>query len=296
MTEYYEIVRKLDLLDSRLWVRPFVNAYYYDDEIDGVGMLRNVDAHTSTVDEIAEEVETRPIRVEKGVVELEGKKRKCVAFKREFLFGHFCVITENDKNVIARYRNWNESRTLSDLVALSREQARYVLELERLRRKKWKAVPMYVISPPALDWILDKPPLVNLWVLDPKTKYLRNYYRHQDEVVKNTKIEFKSVDGLVKEADTSQEPVNVLNPNDLWSGYEHLAYFVQCKHQLKDKTRGRLVTLRNVDDLDTDKIGHVSVMGWMRSSGVTVIRPTEIRDTQKEEGTKRKQTWKREER
>ena len=289
MTEYYEIVRRVD---SPLWVRPFVNAYYHDDAF-GVSVLKNVDERTRTEDEIAEEVETRPLLVEMGFVEIEGKRHACIAFKREFLFGHFCVITENKKNVVARYRDWNESRTLKDLVALSKEQVKYVLELERLRREKWKAVPMYVISPSALNWILDKPPLVNLWVLDPKTKYLRNYYRNQDEVVTNTKIELKSVDGLVKEADTSQEPVNILNRERLPHGYEHLDYFVQCKHQLNDKKRGRLVTLRTVDDLGTNKIPHVSFMGWMTSRGVTVIKSTENQAVREEESARRKRTWKR---
>lgn len=289
MTKYYEIVRRLD---SPLWVRPFVNAYYHDDAF-GVGVLKNVDERTRTEDEIAEEVETRPVRVEMGFVEIEGKKRACIAFKREFLFGHFCVITENDKSVIARYRDWNESRTLKDLVALSKEQVTYVLELERLRREKWKAVPMYVISPSALYGILAKPPLVNLWVLDPQTKYLRNYYRHYDEVVKDAKIKLNDVKWLMKEADTSQEPVNILNRESLPHGSRNLAYFVQCKHQLNDKRHGRLVTLRNVDDLDTDKIPHVSFMGWMTSRGVTVIKSTENQAVQIEESARRKQTWKR---
>ena len=68
MTKYFEIIRKLNVSNANeLWVRPFVNAYYYKKE-NGVGLYKNV--VKNTVYENADEVETRDLDVETGLVTL----------------------------------------------------------------------------------------------------------------------------------------------------------------------------------------------------------------------------------
>ena len=49
---------------------------------------------------------------------------------------------------------------------------------------------------------LDRPPLVNLWVLDKKTMRLTNYYKTYDEDVIKKSIKFSSVAEFAEEADT----------------------------------------------------------------------------------------------
>jgi hypothetical protein len=129
---------------------------------------------------------------------------------------------------------------------------------------------------------LDRPPLVNLWVLDKKTMRLTNYYRKYDEDVLKKSIKFSSVAEFAEEADTSQEPVRILNPEALSSMGQNLQYFVQCVHQLKelkDKKKRRLVTLRN-----TDEPRYGNVMGWMNElSKRTKSRYNKIRESRKKE-------------
>jgi hypothetical protein len=60
---------------------------------------------------------------------------------------------------------------------------------------------MYVIRKSGLRE-LDRPPLVNLWVLDKKTMRLTNYYRKYDEDVLEKSIKFSSVAEFAEEADT----------------------------------------------------------------------------------------------
>ena len=68
MTKYFEIIRKLNVSNANeLWVRPFVNAYYYKEEA-GVGLYKNV--VQGTVYETADEVETRDLDVETRLVTL----------------------------------------------------------------------------------------------------------------------------------------------------------------------------------------------------------------------------------
>jgi len=95
---------------------------------------------------------------------------------------------------------------------------------------------MYVIRKSGLSE-LHRPPLVNLWVLNKKTMRLTNYYKKYDEDVRHKSIEFSRVAEFAEEADTSQEPVNILNRDALPSMGQNLnlQYFVQCVHQLKDK-------------------------------------------------------------
>ena len=156
---------------------------------------------------------------------------------------------------------------------------------------------------------LDRPPLVNLWVLDKKTMRLTNYYKKYDEDVLTTSIKFSSVAEFAEEADTSQEPVRILNPEALSSMGQNLQYFVQCVHQLKDDQKRRLVTLRN-----TDEPRYGNVMGWMNERSkrtksrynkiresrkkketeeikVTVLKPEEVTRVQKLERQNRKPTW-----
>jgi hypothetical protein len=126
---------------------------------------------------------------------------------------------------------------------------------------------------------LDRPPLVNLWVLDKKTMRLTNYYRKYDEDVLKKSIKFSSVAEFAEEADTSQEPVRILNPEALSSMGQNLQYFVQCVHQLKDDQKRRLVTLRN-----TDEPRYGNVMGWMNElSKRTKSRYNKIRESRKKE-------------
>lgn len=93
---------------------------------------------------------------------------------------------------------------------------------------------MYVIRKSGLSE-LPRPPLVNLWFLDKKRMRLINYYRKYDEDVLNKSIKFSSVAQFAEEADTSQEPVNILNREALPDMGRNLQYFVQCVHQLKDR-------------------------------------------------------------
>ena len=168
---------------------------------------------------------------------------------------------------------------------------------------------MYVIRKSGLSE-LDRPPLVNLWVLDKKTMRLTNYYKKYDEDVQKKSIKFSSVAEFAEEADTSHEPVSILNPDALPSISRNLQYFVQCVHQLKDAQNRRLVTLRN-----TDEPRYGNVMGWMnkqRSKStksrynksresrkkeeieeikVTVLKPEEVTRVQKLEMQNRKPTW-----
>jgi hypothetical protein len=68
MIKYFEIIRKLNVSNANeLWVRPFVNAYYYKKEA-GVGLYKNV--VKNTVYENADEVETRDLDVETRLVTL----------------------------------------------------------------------------------------------------------------------------------------------------------------------------------------------------------------------------------
>ena len=241
MTKYFEIIRKLNASNANeLWVRPFVNAYYYKKE-NGVGLYKNV--VKGTVYENADEVETRDLDVETRLVTLhpETKPVVCTAFKLSFVFGHFHVITAHGERMIARYTSFGKNRTL---VALNEEDREQLLAIERSRRQKWAANPMYVIRKSGLSK-LHRPPLVNLWVLDKKRMRLINYYRKYDEDVLNKSIKFSSVAQFAEEADTSQEPVNILNRESLPDIGRNLQYFVQCVHQLKDRKKRRLVTLSN---------------------------------------------------
>lgn len=275
MTKYFEIIRKLNVSNANeLWVRPFVNAYYYTKEA-GVGLYKNV--VKDTVYENADEVETRDLDVETRLVTLrpETKPVECTAFKLSFVFGHFHVITAHGERVIARYTSFGKNRTL---VALSEEDRDQLLAIERSRRQQWAASPMYVIRKSGLSE-LDRPPLVNLWVLDKKTMRLTNYYRKYDEDVLKKSIKFSSVAEFAEEADTSQEPVRILNPEALSSMGQNLQYFVQCVHQLKDDQKRRLVTLRN-----TDEPRYGNVMGWMNElSKRTKSRYNKIRESRKKE-------------
>jgi hypothetical protein len=156
---------------------------------------------------------------------------------------------------------------------------------------------------------LHRPPLVNLWVLDKKTMHLTNYYKKYDEDVRNKSIKFSSVAEFAEEADTSQEPVNILNREALPSMCQNLQYFVQCVHQLKDEDERRLVTLSN-----TDEPSYGNVMGWMNERSkrtksrynkiresrkkeeieeieVTVLKPEEVARVQELERQNRKPTW-----
>jgi hypothetical protein len=73
MTEYFEIIRKLNVSNANeLWVRPFVNAYYYVEEA-GVGLYKNV--AKDTVYENADEVETRDLDVETRLVTLRPETK-----------------------------------------------------------------------------------------------------------------------------------------------------------------------------------------------------------------------------
>jgi hypothetical protein len=185
------------------------------------------------------------------------------------------VITEHGERVIARYTSFGKNRTL---VALNEEDRGQLLAIARSRRQQWAANPMYVIRKSGLSE-LHRPPLVNLWVLDKKTMCLTNYYKKYDEDVRTTSIKFSSVAEFAEEADTSQEPVNILNPEALPSISQNLQYFVQCVHQLKDKENRRLVTLRN-----TDEPSYGNVMGWMNElSKRTKSRYNKIRESRKKE-------------
>jgi hypothetical protein len=215
------------------------------------------------------------------------------------------VITEHGKRVIARYTSFGKNRTL---VALNDEDREQLLAIARSRREKWAANPMYVIRKSGLRE-LHRPPLVNLWVLDKKTMRLTNYYKKYDEDVLEKSIKFSSVAEFAEEADTSQEPVNILNREALPSMCQNLQYFVQCVHQLKDKKNRRLVTLRN-----TDEPRYGNVMGWMNERSkstksrynkiresrkkeeieeieVTVLKPEEVARVQELERQNRKLTW-----
>jgi hypothetical protein len=79
MTKYFEIIRKLNVSKAsnanELWVRPFVNAYYYVEEA-GVGLYKNV--VKNTVYENADEVETRDLDVETGLVTLRPETKPVV--------------------------------------------------------------------------------------------------------------------------------------------------------------------------------------------------------------------------
>jgi hypothetical protein len=114
---------------------------------------------------------------------------------------------------------------------------------------------------------------------------------------------------FAEEADTSQEPVRILNREALPSISHNLQYFVQCVHQLKDAQNRRLVTLRN-----TDEPSYGNVMGWMNKRSkstksrynkiresrkkeeieeieVTVLKPEEVTRIQELERQNRKPTW-----
>jgi hypothetical protein len=191
---------------------------------------------------------------------------------------------------------------------LNEEDRDQLLAIERSRRRQWAANPMYVIRKSGLRE-LDRPPLVKLWVLDKKTMHLTNYYEKYDEDVRKKSIKFSSVAEFAEEADTSQEPVRILNPEALSSMGQNLQYFVQCVHQLKDKKKRRLVTLRN-----TDEPRYGNVMGWMNKRSkrtksrynkiresrekeeieeieVTVLKPEEVTSVQELERQNRKPTW-----
>ena len=277
-TEYFEIIRKLNVSNANeLWVRPFVNAYYYKEKA-GVGIYKNV--AKNTVYENADEVETRDLDVETRLVTLRPgtKPVVCTVFKLSFVFGHFHVITEHGKRVIARYTSFGKNRTL---VALNDEDREQLLAIARSRREKWAANPMYVIRKSGLRE-LHRPPLVNLWVLDKKTMRLTNYYKKYDEDVLEKSIKFSSVAEFAEEADTSQEPVRILNREALSSMGRNLQYFVQCVHQLKDKEERRLVTLSN-----TDEPRYGNVMGWMNElSKRTKSRYNKIREKRRNRGNK----------
>jgi hypothetical protein len=125
MTKYYEIIRKLNVSNANeLWVRPFVNAYYYKKE-NGVGLYKNV--VKSTVYENADEVETRDLDVETGLVTLrpETKPVVCTAFKLSFVFGHFHVRESRKKEEIEEI----------EVTVLKPEEVTSVQELERQNRK-----------------------------------------------------------------------------------------------------------------------------------------------------------------
>jgi hypothetical protein len=192
--------------------------------------------------------------------------------------------------VIARYTKFAKNRTL---VALSKRDTEQLLAIEHKRRLKWEQSPMYVISKSWLQWKLAVPPLVNLWVIDETQKeheplHLINYYRKFDKVIGDEKIEFGRVALYAEEADTSQEPVTILNKTALPRKGRNLVYFVQCVHQLKDETNRRLVTLRNTDE---HAVGYVNVMGWKSDSGVTVLKPEEVASVQERETNTRKTSW-----
>ena len=215
------------------------------------------------------------------------------------------MITAHGERMIARYTSFGKNRTL---VALNEEDREQLLAIELSRRQQWAAKPMYVIRKSGLSK-LHRPPLVNLWVLDKKTMRLTNYYKKYDEDVLKKSIKFSSVAEFAEEADTSQEPVNILNREALPSMCQNLQYFVQCVHQLKDKKKRRLVTLRN-----TDEPSYGNVMGWMNKRSkstksrynkimesrkkeeieeieVTVLKPEEFTRVQKLERQNRKPTW-----
>ena len=191
---------------------------------------------------------------------------------------------------------------------MNEEDREQLLAIARSRRQQWAANPMYVIRKSGLSE-LHRPPLVNLWVLDKKTVLLTNYYKKYDEDVRNKSIKFSSVAEFAEEADTSQEPVNILNPDALPSISQNLQYFVQCVHQLKDAQKRRLVTLRN-----TDEPRYGNVMGWMNKRikstksrynksresrkkeeieeiKVTVLKHEEVTRVQELERQNRKPTW-----